>query len=305
MRSVLGVTVCLAIMAAGTGPGGASHTVALTFDDVPVHAGLPPGMSRSDVVRSIRASLGAHGVPPTCGFLNAKGLDGGPDSADALRLWRAAGHPLGNHTYSHLDLHANTVKAFEDDVIANEAALRSQMGDGDWRWLRFPFLHEGETLEKRQAVAAFLAERGYRIAQVSLNHDDWAFGDPYARCRARNDTAAIGWMEERYLRRAAESLAADLDRTTRMFGRDIAHVMLLHAGAFQAAMLPRLLDLLEGRGFRFVTLQEAQSDPAYRVDPNRAFPAGATWLDQMMAVKGIARPPAADDTMELLAALCR
>lgn len=320
MRSVLGVGVCLAIMAAGTGPHSAlaprrgsgqearrsalGQTVALTFDDLPVHGELPPGMNRSDVARSILATLRAHGIPPTYGFVNAKGLDGGPDRADALRLWRAAGHPLGNHTYSHMDLHANTVKAFEGDVIANEAPLRLQMGDEDWRWLRFPFLHEGETLEKRQAVAAFLAGRGYRVAEVSLNFDDWAFSDPYARCLARDDTAAVTWIKEHYLRRAAESLSRDLRNTTRTFGRDIRHVMLLHVGAIQTVMLPRLLDLLEARGFGFVTLQEAQSDAAYAVEI-RPLPAGGTWLDHVMATRGITAPPTADDTLARLEAMCR
>jgi peptidoglycan/xylan/chitin deacetylase (PgdA/CDA1 family) len=116
MRSVLGVAVCVAILAAGTGThwgqgarrsaigergSGLGHTVALTFDDLPVHGALPPGMSRSDVVRSIIEALRAHRVPPTYGFVNAKGVEDKPDHVEVLRLWRAAGHPLGNHTFSH------------------------------------------------------------------------------------------------------------------------------------------------------------------------------------------------------------
>lgn len=305
MRSVLGVAVCLAIMAAGAGPHSApAHTVALTFDDLPVHGALPAGMSRSDVVRSILATLRAHGVPPTYGFVNAKGVEKEPDHVEVLRLWRAAGHPLGNHTYSHMDLHANTVKAFEDDVMANEAPLRLQMGDGDWRWLRFPFLHEGETIEKRHAVAAFLAQRGYRVAEVSLNFDDWAFSDPYVRCLARDDKAAVTWIKEHYLQRAAESLSRDLRNTTLTFGRDINHVMLLHAGALSAVMLPRLLGLLEARGFGFVTLQEAQSDAAYAVEV-QPLPNGGTWLDLVMATRGIKAPQPADNTLARLEAMCR
>ena len=60
-----------------------------------------------------------------------------------LRLWRAAGHPLGNHTYSHIDLnkHAGPLSG----PAANEGALRSQMTDDGWRWLRYPYLREGDT----------------------------------------------------------------------------------------------------------------------------------------------------------------
>jgi peptidoglycan/xylan/chitin deacetylase (PgdA/CDA1 family) len=288
-----------------SGAAGGRQRVALTFDDLPVHAALPPGQSRSDVARSILAALQARKAPPTYGFVNGKGLEEGPESAEVLRLWRAAGHPLANHTFSHLDLHANTVEAFEQDVVANEAILRSHMGEDGWRFLRFPYLREGDTREKRKAVRQLLERRGYRVAEVTLNFDDYAYNDPYARCVAKNDVAAIEWMKESYLRRAAASLAAGVEEARRAFGRDIAHVMLLHIGAFETVMLPRLLDLLEERGFDLVTLQEAQSDAAYAADPGLPFPSGATWLDQVMAARALPRSPSSDDSLARLSVLCR
>jgi peptidoglycan/xylan/chitin deacetylase (PgdA/CDA1 family) len=179
------------------------------------------------------------------------------------------------------------------------------MGEEGWRWLRFPYLREGETLERRREVALFLRDRGYRVAQVTLLFDDWSFADPYARCLAKNDTAAVEWMKDSYLRRAAMLIPADMDRARRVFGRDIPHVLLLHFGAVQAAMLPRLLDLLQERGFEFVTLQDAQSDPAYAVEIDRSFPSGATWLDQVAAMKGITAARPSDDTLTRLSTLCR
>ena len=40
-----------------------------------------------------------------------------------LRLWRAAGHPLANHTYSHIDLSSHTPDEFMADVARNEPVL--------------------------------------------------------------------------------------------------------------------------------------------------------------------------------------
>jgi peptidoglycan/xylan/chitin deacetylase (PgdA/CDA1 family) len=200
-----------------------------------------------------------------------------------------------------MDLHANTIEAFERDVIANETPLRRYMGDGDWRWLRFPYLHEGETQQKRQAVATFLTRRGYRIAQVSLSYDDWAFSDPYARCLAADDRASADRLEDRYLERAAAMLPVDLEHATLAFGHDIPHVLLLHAGAFTARVLPAFLDLLAARGFRFVTLQEAEADPAYAIPPGRPFPSGATWIAQGLAAKGPtpSAAPGADTSLDV------
>ena len=161
--------------------------MALTFDDLPVHSSLPPGLSRSDVARSLLEALRRAPGAAHVRLRQRQGTRGSPDNAEVLRLWRAAGHPLGNHAYSHMDLHANTPEAFEQDVLANEQALRESMGDGDWHWFRYPYLREGETLEKRRAVARFLKDQGYRVAQVTLNFDDCAYNDPYTRCVAKND----------------------------------------------------------------------------------------------------------------------
>ncbi len=289
--------------AATTAPG--SPRVALTFDDLPVHADLPAGMTRSDVARSLLAALQAHGAPPVYGFVNGKGLDGTADTAEVLRLWRAAGQPLGNHTYSHMNLSANTPEAFEQDIVAGEAVLRASMGDEGWHWLRFPYLREGDTLEKRHAVRRFLAENGYRVAQVTVSFDDYAYNDPYARCLAKNDTGAVEWMKQSYLQRAERSLSDAQAGAQRLYGRDIAHVMLLHIGGFETVMLPRLLDLLEQRGFQLVTLAEAEADPAYAVDPDVALAGGATLLDQVAAARGLSAPPSADDALARLAGLCR
>ena len=259
--------------------------VALTFDDLPAHAALPPGLDRVAVARSVIAALQTHHAPAVYGFVNAKRVEDEPANGEVLRRWRAAGYPLGSHAFSHMDLDTNSAEAFEKDVIANEASLEQLMKGRDWHWFRFPYLHEGETAEKRSAVAAFLHGRGYRVAQVSMSFDDWAYNDPYARCAAAHDDASIGWMEQSYLRRAAQSISLSQEAARRLHGRDIAHVMLLHIGAFQTVMLPKLLDMLEGRGFRLVTLPEAQRDPAY--------------------AKPVALPAIADDALARLAVMCR
>jgi peptidoglycan/xylan/chitin deacetylase (PgdA/CDA1 family) len=289
----------------GAGTAEASAKVALTFDDLPVHAALPAGMTRSDVARSILAALAAHHAPPTYGFVNAKALASAPETEEVLRLWRAAGHPLGNHTYSHIDLTTSTPAAFEEDLRADEPVLRRLMEGADWHWLRFPYLHEGDTLEKRRAVRRYLADQGYRIAEVTLSFDDYAYNDPYARCLARGDAAAVEWMKQSYLERAARSLSDGPARARTLYGHDIPHVLLLHIGAFETVMLPRLLDLLDQRGYQLVTLPEAEGDPAYAADPDVAMATGATLLELVAASRGVPAAPASDDALARLGALCR
>jgi len=204
-----------------------------------------------------------------------------------------------------MDLHTHTVAEFEQDVLANEDTLRRLMPDQDWHWLRFPYLRAGETLEKRRAAAGMLRGHGYRVAEVTLSFDDWAYHDPYARCLARDDRQSIALLKESYLQRAAESIDRGRQTAQRLYGRDISHVMLLHVGAFNTVMLPPLLELLAKRGFELVTLEEAQSDPAYAEELDVAMPGGATLLDQATAAKHATPPPRAELPVGRLAGLCR
>ena len=282
--------------------------VALTFDDLPSHGPLPPGMTRVEVASSIIQTLRKYKAPPTYGFINARQIDDRPGDGEVLRLWRAAGFPLGNHAFSHMDLHANTAEAFEKDVLANEPMLQSLMGDRDWRWFRYPYLREGDTSEKYQAVRAALAKHKYRVAQVTLDFSDYAYNGPYARCLAAKDTAALEWLKQSYVERATASLTRGQDAARAIFGRDINHVMLLHIGAFETVMLPRLLELLQEKGFVLTTLEEAQKDDAYGKVPERQSNFNGTLLNQLRTAPPPGTQPAPsgnENLFQKLGTLCQ
>jgi peptidoglycan-N-acetylglucosamine deacetylase len=301
--------VTATMLASGEGQNAATPRIALTFDDLPAHGPLPPGVTRPDIARSILAALKAHNAPPTYGFVNARQLETTPADIEVLQMWRAAGHPLGNHAFSHMDLHANTAAAFEQDVLANEATLRTLMGDRDWRWFRYPYLREGDTPDKYNSVREALAKHGYRVAQVTMDFNDYAYNGPYARCLAKNDQESIAWLKQSYMERAAASITRGQDAARAIFGRDISHVMLLHIGGFETVMFPRLLELLRDRGFTLTTLEEAQSDDAYKTVPVRDGNWSGTLLNQLQPrpaapAQQEVKPPATDDVFARLPALC-
>jgi peptidoglycan/xylan/chitin deacetylase (PgdA/CDA1 family) len=291
-------------LAPGQPPAPTPIRIALTFDDLPNHGPLPPGMTRADVARSLIATLKAHRTPPVYGFINARQLETSPADAAVLRLWREAGFPLGNHTYSHMDLHTHTPDEFERDVAANEETLRTYMGESDWQWFRYPFLREGDTPGKYRAVRDLLARRGYRVAQVTVSFDDYAYNDPYARCLARNDREGLAWLERSYRERAVASLVRARDASRTLFGRDIGHVLLLHIGAFETVMLPHLLDILAQQGFAVATLEDVQKDPIYAEPPDMAGPWSGSFINQMEAARRLPRQPPSN-VFATLNALCR
>jgi peptidoglycan-N-acetylglucosamine deacetylase len=279
-------------------------SVALTFDDLPSHGPIPAGLTRVEIANRIIAALRAANAPPIYGFINARQLEQKPEDEEVLKIWRAAAYPLGNHAYSHMDLHANTAEAFQQDVLKNEPELQKLMSGQDWHWLRYPYLREGDTAEKYRSVRTFLDQQKYKIAQVTLSFDDYAYNDPYARCLAKNDTKAIEELKESYLTRAALSLTRGQQDAKALFGRDIKHIMLLHIGGFETVMMPHLLTLLKERGFTLTTLAEAASDEAYRTDVTLQQNFNGTFLGQLINAKALPRPPA-DGAMQKLAAMCQ
>jgi peptidoglycan/xylan/chitin deacetylase (PgdA/CDA1 family) len=214
------------------------------------------------------------------------------------------GQKVGNHTYSHIDLTQNSVEDFSRDVVQNEPALMLLSSAEDWRWFRYPYLHEGDTIEKRTAVRAFLKDRGYTIAQTTLDYEDYLWNSAYARCSQKQDAKAIAWLRSSYLETAATYLDANRIMAKTVYGREISHVLLLHLGAYSPEILPALFDLLQARGFEFVTLEEAQRDPAYQSDPNFISTNTGTLLEQHFGVKRLKYPPLPAKSRNELAAIC-
>jgi len=279
--------------------------VALTFDDLPAAGSLPPGMNRTKIATALSAELKAMHLEGTYGFVNAAKMESDPEAQQALHIWVDAGMNVGSHTWSHISLTDNPATAFEDEIARNEPALEAYGQTRDWRWFRYPFLWEGDTLDKRHAVRAYLAEHGYRVAQVSLDFEDYAWNDPYARCVAKGDTAAIAWLKETYLSTATEYIRLGREEQRIALGHEIPDVLLLHETAFTTLMLPQLAELLRSQGFRFAGLAEVERNPAYAQDPDAALKYGGTLPDQFMDSRHLKYPPFKPKPFKEMDKLCR
>jgi peptidoglycan/xylan/chitin deacetylase (PgdA/CDA1 family) len=281
--------------------------IAITFDALPAHGPLPPGTTRLQVASKILDALRAAGVPPTYGFVNGIGTERQPADLAVLEAWRAAGQPLGNHAWSHMNLNQHSTEEYEADILKNEDLLGRLSGTKDkedWHWFRYPYLAEGDTPAKKATIRAFLSQHGYKVAAVTMSFGDYLWNEPYARCKEKNDAKAISAMEESFLSAADESISYYRGLWHTLYGRDIPYVLLMHIGALDAEMLPRLLQLYKSRGFQFVPLAEAEADEFYRNSVDLRLPAGPDMLDSAMIDRG--QPlPARISLAPLLDAICR
>jgi peptidoglycan/xylan/chitin deacetylase (PgdA/CDA1 family) len=278
--------------------------VAITFDDLPAHGPLPPGEYRPAPIRSILKALKAEQMPPVYGFVNGFRTAEYPYQIELLREWLASGNALGSHTWSHPALDKMSAKKYIANIAEDEPLLRKVDPDGDWHWFRYPYLEEGNTLEKRDAVRDHLFAHQYKIADVTLDFGDYMWNDVYARCAVQHDEAAIASLHDSYLATADEYITYSRTLSQRLYGRDIPYVLLLHVGAFDAKMLPDLIALFRARGFQFVTLPQAESDPAYSVDPKIAYPGGGLLIELAAAARKVNTPYATEPEAQLNS-MCR
>ena len=280
--------------------------VALTFDDLPAAGGLFPGYTRVGILTQLSNELRAAHIKGAYGFVNAVDLPGDPDTQQALRIWVAAGMNIGNHTWSHPSLTSSTATAYEANIARDEPYLRQYAGSHNWHYFRFPYLEEGDTLAKRNAIRAWLHSHGYTIAEVTLNFNDDDWGDPYGRCLAQHNQAAIDWLESSYLRNAAEFIPLERREEQLVFGHEIPNVLLLHGTEFTTLMLPRLITLLQQQGFRFSTVPRVERNRAYHYDPAVALPGGGSFTTMVLLARHrtVYLPPHPPEPLDKLNSIC-
>jgi len=271
------ISLALAGLASGAEatPPETARKIAITFDDLPA-VSVPAGETcdlaalRANTAKLL-ATLAARAIP-VVGFVNegriCKSL--GPDALPSLlNMWLDAGAELGNHTFSHVDIDATTVEAYEADIVRGEAVTRKLLSERGrtLRYFRYPFLNTGKNQDTKTAIDSFLAKRGYIEAPVTIGSNEWMFAAIYADAKERGDLATMKLVTDAYVPYMERVVSYFERASTRLFSRQIGQVLLLHASALNADSLDQLIVMLKSRGYRFVTLAEALQDPAYRT-PN-------------------------------------
>ncbi len=280
--------------------------VALSFDDLPAAGGLRPGMTRVKILTRLTRELRAAHIKGVYGNVNAVDLPGDPDCQQALRVWRAAGMNIGNHTWSHPELDKVTAASYDANIARDEPYLRQFAGKSNWHWFRYPYLEEGNTVAKHLAVRRWLHAHHYRVEEVTLNFNDDDWGDPYLRCKAQHNAAAIAWLKASYMQNAAEYIQLEREEQQVAFGHEIPNVLLLHGTEFTTLMLPRLIALLQQQGFRFSTVPRVERNHTYRYDPAVALPGGGSFTTMVLLARHrtVYLPPHPPEPLDKLNSIC-
>lgn len=268
--------------------------VAVTFDDLPFQADeatlCDPArlMTITEDFVAMLKPLDTHGAA----FVNAgKVCDAERDATlpRILNVWLDGGLDLGNHTFSHINIHRTTAETYLADVDAGAPIVRNvlEARGKSLRWFRHPYLFTGETQDKHDAIAAGLAQRDYTVAPVTIDNNDWMFADVYRKAEALGDTALMQRIGLAYVAHMTTVLDFFEPYSAEVAGgREPAQVLLLHANSLNQAYYPQIHALYLARGYRFVPLEEALSDPVYGHADTYVRANGISWLHRWMQTDG-------------------
>ena len=262
---------------------GGPKFIAVTFDDLPLNdAGVPASRMR-DITERLLATI-TEAAMPVVGFVNERKLDVIGERLEriaVLAMWLEAGLELGNHTFSHPSLHHTPLVDVQKAVILGERVtnrLLAARGRGRMRFFRHPFLRTGLTLEIKESFERFLVQRRYTIAPVTIENWDWMFNAVYTSALSAGDSVSMQRTVDAYLSFTDATFDFHERVSTQLFGRQIRHVLLLHANELNARYLPSVVELMKRRGYEFVTLDDALADEAYALADRYTGSAGVSWL---------------------------
>ncbi|MEX0892793.1 MAG: polysaccharide deacetylase family protein [Gemmatimonadota bacterium] len=266
--------------------------VALTFDDLvmtPEVGGCAPEVARA-VNQEILEGLRRAEAPAT-GFVNASrmcNMDAALLRDPLLESWLDAGHVLGNHTWSHPDLEWTDLDVYLADARRGGEAVDSLLAPRgeSMEWFRHPLLHAGDTPGKKEGLSRFLEDRGWRVAPVTVDNQEWVYAYVYHVALRQGDAALAARVAEAFLDHIGGAFGYFERRSREVVGREIAQVLLLHANRLVADHIDEIIALIRARGYSFVTLADAVADPAYERGDPWTGRGGPSWIERWAVAGG-------------------
>lgn len=268
-----------------------AREVAVTFDDLPAVSTRHDIESQKELTENLLSIIKYNNVPAVGFVIEGHLYDGNgynPQKAALLEKWLDNGFELGNHTYSHPSLNRTPLQGYEEDLIKGETTVGKLLAGNNMklRYFRHPFLQTGRSIAVRDSFNNFLSERGYTVAPVTIDNSDWIFARAYDNARDKGDKELMKKIAEAYIPYMESKFEYFENQSVKLFGREIKQVLLVHANTINSEHFGDIARMLKSRGYKFITLQEALQDSAYKSPDTFTGAGGISWLHRWAYTKG-------------------
>lgn len=204
---------------------------------------------------------------------------GGKNGLEIISTWGMAGHRIGNHGNLHINLNKTEVNLLDYLKDINEGHDTFSKLLGFVPRYRFPYLKEGNTIEKRDHVRNWLKTRAYRSGAVSIDASDWYYNQLFINYQKSNDIVSLQKLKRAYIFHLLNRANYYNDLALTTIGRSPKHIILLHINEINAAWLADIIVAFKQNHWQFIDSDSAYQDPMYKLDLNlQALPAGESLL---------------------------
>ena len=229
--------------------------IAFTFDDAPRNAnGYFDGPTRG---KKLIAELKKHNINQAAFFATSSHLD--KEGIERLMAYANAGHIIANHTHTHPDINRLSLQDYLAEITQTHEILKEYPNFKPW--FRFPYLREGDTLEKRDGVRNYFKDNNYFNAYITLNNYDWYIENLFQDAIKKGEQVDFDKLKAFYIDVIIQGAEYYDELANQYLGRSPKHVILLHEMDITAMYVGDLADAFRAKGWQVVSPIEAYQDP--------------------------------------------
>lgn len=207
-----------------------------------------------------------------------------PQGDALLKRWNDAGHIIGNHTYSHLNINNISEKEYEQDTLKNEKLLQAYSNFK--KIFRFPYLKEGNTLAKRDEFRKFLHDYNYQNGSVTIDASDWYISERLEKRLSQDPSAYLPPYKDYYLQHIWNRAQYYDGLAQEVLGRSPDHILLLHHNLLNSLFLGDIIQMFIDKGWKVINADQAFQDPVFKMMP-KTLPAGESLIWSLAKQTGV------------------
>lgn len=218
-----------------------------------------------------------------------------------LNNWDSKNHLICNHSYSHLYYNSKSITSeiYIADFKKGDSIIRNYKNYN--QLFRFPFLKEGNSVEKRDSIRAVMKNEGYKNGYVTIDASDWFIDAQLTSALHKDINTDLTPYKEYYIKHILDRANYYDSLAHLVFKRDIKHTLLIHHSLLNALFLNDLLNELKANGWELIDAKDAFTDEVFQLQPS-IVPCGESIIwqcsKQIDWISKVLRYPAEDGEYE-------
>lgn len=196
-----------------------------------------------------------------------------------LESWSKENHVIANHTYNHPNFNSDkeTIESFEKQLIKTDQIISNY--ESYKKLFRFPYLKEGNTVDKISGFREILKRYNYKNGYVTIDASDWYINGELIKCIKKEGMTSpkIEKYKEYYLQHILERAKYYEELSFELTKRNISHTLLLHHNLTSALFLTDLIEKFKEEGWEILNAAEAFEDKIFKIEPD-VVPAGESLI---------------------------